>query len=152
MRDLNKFELMLVLLIVVVSSVGAISISGLLSTTKTVKSQGVISNSISLGVYTDAACTTPATSITFGTLTPGTVVTRMVYVKNLGSVTTSLQCQFSNLAPVDAANHVTFVWDKENQILAPQGSVPATFTLTILPDMHDISSFSLDINITATQS
>ena len=91
------------------------------------------------------------TSISWGTLTPGGVITKTVYIKNLGTLSQSLGCTFSDWAPVAAASQITLSWNKENAVLAPGASTAAIITLNVPNTIHDITTFSVDINLTATQ-
>lgn len=152
MPDSSRTKLIAGLLILTISSIGAISISGLLTTSKTLSSQGTINNSLTLGVYSDSGCTTLVNSLAWGSLDAGSVITRTVYVKNLGTVSSTLQCTFTNWTPADAPNHITLTWNRENVMLAPGASISATFTITVLGNIHDVTTFSVDVNINATQS
>ena len=53
--------------------------------TQSVPSNGVVTTSANLGVYSNSGCTTNLTSITWGTLNPGGSTTQVVYIKNIGS-------------------------------------------------------------------
>lgn len=151
MKSRSKFKLTFGLFILLICSVGMVSISGLLNTTKTLTSQGSINNSLSLGIYSDSACTTSVSSIAWGSLSPGGTITRTVYVKNLGTMTMTLQCIFTNWTPTNSTNYITLAWNRENTSLAPKASIAATFTMTVSSSIHDITNFSVDINVNATQ-
>jgi hypothetical protein len=105
-----------------------------------------------LGVYSDSACTTPKTDITWGDLQPGGSTHQTVYIKNTGNVAATLSCTFGNWVPSGAASYVTVTWDKEGAPIAPNESVAATFTLTVSPSITGITTFSVEINISATQA
>jgi hypothetical protein len=152
MIGVSKLRLSLVLILITLSSIGAIVISGLLTTKQTVTSTGTITNSLTLGIYSDSACTIPITSIAWGTLDPGGSVTKTIYVKNLGTLSATLHCALSNWSPADAPNHITITWNKENIILAPVASTQATLTLNVKSDIQNITTFNVEIDITANQS
>jgi hypothetical protein len=152
MAGTSKLRLSLVLILITLCSVGAIEISGLLTTKQSITSTGSITNSLTLGIYSDSACTTPLTSITWGTLAPGGSITKTIYIKNLGTLSATLQCTLSSWSPADAPNHITITWNKENTSLAPQASTQATLTLTVKSDIHDISTFNVEIDITGNQA
>jgi uncharacterized repeat protein (TIGR02543 family) len=105
-----------------------------------------------LGIYSDSACTTPKTDISWGDLQPGSSTHQTVYIKNTGNVAATLSCTFGNWVPSGAASYITVTWDKEGAPIAPNESVAATFTLTVSPSITGITTFSVEINIIATQA
>jgi hypothetical protein len=113
--------------------------------------KAVFTQGLSLGIFSDSACTTPLTSISWGALDQGATITKILYVKNLGTVSGTLHMTLSNWSPSDAPNHITITWNRENTILAPNISTQATLTLTVKDDIHDITTFNVDIDITANQ-
>jgi hypothetical protein len=109
-------------------------------------------SSLTLGVYSDSACTTPITDIPWGDLQPGGSTHQTVYIKNTSNVAATLSCTFGNWVPSGAASYITVTWDKEGAPIAPNESVAATFTLTVSPSITGITTFSVQINIIATQA
>jgi uncharacterized repeat protein (TIGR02543 family) len=105
-----------------------------------------------LGIYSDSACTTPKTDISWGDIEPGGSTHQTVYIKNTGNVAATLSCTFGNWVPSGAASYITVTWDKEGAPIAPNESVAATFTLTVSPSITGITTFSVEINIIATQA
>lgn len=124
--------------------------SGQLLTSQTVPNTGTVS-AINVGVYTDAACTINCTSISWGTLSPGTTATRTVYVKNTGNIPVRLSMTNSSWVPSNANTYLTLTWNLANYPLAAGASVPATFTLTASAFAGNITTFSFNIVVTGTQ-
>ena len=137
--------LVLIAMALTVTTYGAITVS------KNLSSTGSINTSPNLGVYSDYGCTSTLSSIDWGTITPGTTVTRPIYVKNTGSGTSlSLSMTTSNWSPTSANGPITINWDKQGTILSPGQSTAAVITLTASSSISGITTFSVQISITGT--
>ena len=116
-----------------------------------VPSDGTVTTSANLAVYSDSGCKTPLSSIPWGTISPGGTTTQTIYVKNTGSgLSLTLGMTASDLNPTSANGLITLTWNKEGTKLNPGDSVPATLTLTVSPSIVDITSFNVQINISGT--
>ena len=128
--------------------------SALLSATQNVPVNGTVDaavDAINVGVYTNSACTTNCTSISAGTLTPGTSKTYTVYVKNTGDVPVTLSMTTSGWNPSTANGPITLTWNRANYNLAVGASVSATLTLTVSSSIStSITAFSFNVAITGT--
>src|SRR5665647_3924163 len=79
-----------------------------ISTSQNVSSNGQVSTSANLGVYSNSACTTPLSSISWGNLTAGGTSTQTIYVKNTGSgLALTLSMGTSNWTPTTANGPIT---------------------------------------------
>jgi len=123
--------------------------AGVLTSSQSVTSSGTIT-AVNVGVYTDVACTTSCSSIDWGMLLPGNSTTRIVYVKNTGTVPVTLSVSTVNWTPSNANTYLTLTWDRTNYVLAPSTSVQATLTLTASSSAGSISSFNFNLVITGT--
>jgi hypothetical protein len=124
--------------------------SGALLSTQQVPSSGAIS-AVNVGVYTNSGCTTNCTSITWGTISPGSSATYTVYVKNTGNVPLTLSMTTSGWNPSSADGPITFSWNREGTALNAGQSTSATLTLTVSSSISSsITSFSFNIVITGT--
>jgi hypothetical protein len=120
---------------------------------KSLSSTGTVSVSPNLGLYSDSGCTTTQTTIDWGSATPGSTVTRTVYIKNTGTgASVSLSMAASSWSPTSANGPITLSWNKEGAILAPGQSTAALLTLTVSSSISEITSFSVQINIVGTTS
>jgi hypothetical protein len=124
--------------------------AAVLSNNQTVPLTGTI-NAVNLGVYTDSACTIPATSLTAGTLNPGASATQTVYVKNTGNVPETLTMTSSNWTPTNANTYLTLSWNRQNTVLTAGTSIQATLTLTAAANTGTLTTFSCDVTLTGTQ-
>jgi len=118
-------------------------------TSKTLSSTGTI-ETIGVGVYTTAQCSTPVTSIPWGTLEPGASQDFECYIRNEGNSPTTLSLQTTNWSPLLAATYLDLDWDYDNQPIDSGASIPVTFTLTVDASIEGITSFSFDITIVGT--
>ncbi len=122
--------------------------SGAIVSAKRIKSKPVPTPNI--GVYNDQALTQSALSIDWGTLTPGTSVTRSLYIKNLGNTLVTLSLATANWTPTTANGPLTLTWNLEGASLAPSGVAMATLTLSVSPIVNGITTFSMDVIISGT--
>jgi hypothetical protein len=123
--------------------------SGALVSSKTVSSSGIIATA-TLGVYSDSACTQSLTSIDWGTISPGSSVTRTIYVKNLGTAQLTLSMTKTSWNPASANGPITLTWNRGGTVLAANQVATATLTLGVSSSISGIATFSVNIVITGT--
>jgi len=138
--------------IVTIAVIGLfVSALGAMTATLTLPNTATISASTGINIYSDPSCTTPVTSINWGTLTPGQQATQTFFVKNTGSVRVTLSMATGNWNPSTAQQYITVGWNYSGSILNAGSSIPVRFTLTISPTVSGITTFSFTINITCTE-
>ena len=115
-------------------------------TSKTLSSTGTI-ETIGVGVYTDIQCSSPLTSIAWGTLEPGENQTVICYIKNEGDLPSTLSMYTSNWNPSSAENYLTLSWNYNGGYINPDNSVQVTFTLSVDESIEGVTSFAFDITI-----
>jgi hypothetical protein len=123
--------------------------AGLLSVNQSIPSSGTVTT-INVGVYSDNACTQTLTSIDWGTISPGTTVTRTIYVKNTGNTQVTLSMTTNSWSPASANGPLTLTWNREGTALNPGISTAATLTLTVSSSVSGITTFSVNIVITGS--
>jgi hypothetical protein len=139
---------MIIAFLVIVTMFAAASIN---TVNKNLNSSGAIQTSIGINVYSDDTCTSELTNVEWGTISPGSVLTRTIYVKNTGQgVSLELSMSTSNWSPTSANSYITVEWDKEGYVLAPTEYVKATLTIEVSQDITGIEAFSNTISITGT--
>ena len=118
-------------------------------TSKTLSSSGSIQiqTSVGLGVYSDSGCTTPLTSLSWGTLNPGGNQNLVCYIRNEGNTPTTLSMSTSNWTPGSAASYLGLSWNYDSNPIAVDVVVQITLTLSVSPDISGITTFSFDITI-----
>ncbi len=147
---LKKHRTAIILAICIASLATVIATAGVLTTQQTLSTTGTIT-AINLGVYSDAACTVPITSINWGATSPGGQTTKTIYLKNTGNVAETLSMATNSWSPSNAMSYLTVSWTPGTTSLAVGAVTPATLTLAANAGAGVISSFSLNIVITGTQ-
>ncbi len=112
-------------------------------------SEGSVS-SINLDIYVDAAASEPCTSIEWGSLNAGQIVTKTIYLKNTGNTAEVLNMTATGWTPASAGEVLTLTWNKEGASLAPGAVIPATLTLQVPADPGALTAFSLNIILSGT--
>ncbi len=145
----RKLSLATVITLTIVGLLLTLTTYGAVSVSTTLSSTGSITTSANIGVYSDSACTTPMTSIDWGTTSPGSSITRTIYVKNTGSgVSLTLSMTTSNWNPVSANGPITISWNKEGTVLTPGQSTAAVITLSVSSSITGITTFGVQILVT----
>jgi hypothetical protein len=121
-------------------------------TNKTLSSTGSIQiqTTAEIGVYSNFQCTTPLTSLEWGTLEPGGSQNRDCWIKNEGSSALILSLETSNWSPAAAASYLSLDWDYTGGAIDPDDSVHITFTLSVDSGISGIETFGFNINIVGT--
>jgi hypothetical protein len=130
----------------------SVSTLGLLTINQTISSQGTVTivSTPNLAVFSDSQCTQSLSTIDWGSITPGTPVTKTIYVKNTGNVPLTLSMSASNWSPTAAANSMALSWNRQSSALAVGQSTSAVLTLTVNSDISGITTFSVNIVIAGT--
>jgi hypothetical protein len=124
--------------------------SGLLLSSQNVSSNGTIST-VNVGVYSDSACTLNCTSISWGTISPGSSATSTIYVKNTGTVPMTLTMTTTGWNPTNANGPIALSWNRESYVLNANQSISAVLTLTVSSSINSsITTFNVNIVITGT--
>jgi len=137
----------------------AVAIAGALLTVTTLAALNVSQNltssgsiaAVNLGVYSDSACTVPLTSISWGSIAPGSTNPTTVYIKNTGNVAETLSMSAGSWNPSTSSNYLTLTWNKEGSSLNAGASTAAVLTLAVASSTGSLSSFTFTITITGTQ-
>jgi hypothetical protein len=103
-----------------------------------------------LGIYSNQACTSPLSSITWGALTPGASSTVTLYVWNKANTAVTLTKSTANWNPSTLSNYLTLNWDYGGQTIPSNGTKKVTLTLSLAANTPYMSNFSFDTSITAT--
>ena len=105
---------------------------------------------IDVEVYWDSGYTDTVSAINWTILEPGDSVEKTVYVKNTGNAPVTLSMTSSGWNPLEAEDHITLSWDKEDEKLSPDAIVEAVLTLSVSPSISEITDFSSNIIIEGT--
>jgi hypothetical protein len=123
-------------------------------TTQTLSSSGSIQiqTTADIGVYSNPTCTTPKTSLSWGTLQPGGSQTQDCYIKNEGNTALTLSLQTSSWSPSVAESYLDLSWDYNGNPINADAVVHVTFTLSVDSGITGVTTFSFDITIVGTSS
>jgi hypothetical protein len=159
------------LLILSVAFIGGISAVGLLQTTENVSSSGIIVQppppipsppsappspnlpppppepTIEIDIYCDIDCTNLMESITWGEIQVGSSVSVNMFVLNNGESGVILSLLTENWNPSILESDVSLVWDYDGTTIDPGEVVEIGLTLSVDPNITNITSFNFDIII-----
>ena len=121
-------------------------------TSKTLSNAGSIQiqTTANIGIYSNAACTTSLTSLSWGTLEAGENKNLQCYIKNEGDMPLTLSLQTSDWTPTEAENYIDLTWNYDSNPIAEGSVIQITFTLSVSPDIGGITDFGFDITIVGT--
>jgi hypothetical protein len=88
--------------------------------------------------------------VDFGLLDAGSQKDFTFYLRNEGNTDIALSMTAKNWNPTEAANYMSLTWNREGQLMEPDQVMSCVLTLTVSPNIQDISSYDLTITITAT--
>jgi hypothetical protein len=143
-----KIPAAIIAIITITSILTALSL-GALNSNQAIASSGSVTASANIAVYSDAGLTTPCSSLDWYTISPGSVTTKTIYLKNTGNQPLTLSMAPSGWS-AGASGVLTLSWDKPGANLATGASTAAIFTLTAASSTGTVTSFSFNITITGT--
>lgn len=103
--------------------------------------------SVVIGVYWDTRCTSPVTSIDWGTLYPGETKSKLIYVRNEGVGRVTLTLETRNWQPPEAEKYISVSWDYNGRSINPGEVISINLFLSVSPNISGITDFSFDIII-----
>lgn len=117
---------------------------------KAVPSSGVTTTNPNIGLYSDAACTQPLTTLQWGTINAGSSTQQTIYIKNTGTGSMTLSIAVTNWAPIDANNTITITMDKTGATLTAGQSTAAILTCAVNYNLSAGFPFTNTITISGT--
>jgi len=139
-------KLFITILALIILSVGLVY--GMVSS-RIIGSIGKV-KTVGVGVYEEIDCTTPVTSINWGTVEPGESMNYSIFIRNEANVPTTLTLNTENWNPSNASTWITLNWDYTGETLSVNEVIDVTLTLTVYTAIPArITTFSFDIIITA---
>ena len=103
---------------------------------------------IGTGIYWDQACLNKTLSLNWGTIAAGSSNNLTVYVRNEGNSAVSLLLSTSDWAPSSASSYISLNWNYTNQVLKTNEVIPIELTLTVAPNIDEITGFNHITSIT----
>jgi hypothetical protein len=126
-----------------------IQVMSLVPVSKTISNVGSV-KAVGVGVYQDIGCTTPLSSVDWGSLDPGSNNNVTVYIRNEGNSVVSLTMNTANWNPSTASNYMTLTWNYGGQSINVGAVTQVKLTLSVSASVAGITDFSFDINIVAS--
>jgi hypothetical protein len=105
---------------------------------------------LGVGVYLNQQCTNPASSVAFGLLEPGSSKDFPLYLRNEGNADLTLALTSDNWVPTEAEDYMTLTWNREGQQIGSGDVMSCVLTLSVSSEIQGITTFDLDIIISAT--
>ncbi len=146
----HKAQTMFIIVLTIFAFSLAASTLAVLTVNQNIGSSGTVTTSPNISVYSNSACTTNMTTISWGSITAGGSTTQTIYVKNTGTGTLTLGLSTTSWTPAQASSYITVSWDKQGTQLSAGQSTQATVTITVSPSITNITNFSNTISISAT--
>ncbi len=138
-----------VLLVFVAVSVAALLVGAVIGASLVrIRNVGTI-RAFGVEVYADEGLTSVLHEISWGVLDPGASRTFDAWVQNSGNVAQRLVLSTEGWSPFGVENSISLSWDYGDVLIAPGGSVPVVFTLSVSPSITGVSGFSFDVVIEA---
>ena len=132
----------------------ALSILGLFTTVSLLEAQAAPNIPLiaagNLGIYSDKACTQPLTSVNWGPVAPGSIVTQTIYIKNLANYNQKLTLSTTNWNPTTLKGAIALSWKMGRARVDAGQTIAANLTLTISPNASGFTAFRVDVVITGT--
>jgi len=137
----NKIFLAVIFIVLLVAGVYA------LLAFRAIRNVGKIAT-VGISVWWDANCTQNCTEIDWDSLPPGENVSKVIFVRNEGTVPGNLSFVtqdwvFDNV-PSNASEFLSLTWNYSGKIES-QEIVPVTLTLSAKPEISGITNFSFTI-------
>jgi hypothetical protein len=145
-----KRKVSIILCVIIAIMAVLIPTTALMSASQNVNSFGTVT-AINVGVYVDAQCTQNATSVSWGTIAPGSNASRQLYVKNLGTASETLSLASGAYVPSAFSAYALVTWNATSYVLPRGQSVCVTITLAISPSVSGVADFSFTLTITGTE-
>lgn len=107
---------------------------------------------IGVAVFWDLGCTVPVETIDWELISPGDLKGTTVYIKSTKNVNFTMTINATDWNPPEADQYFTIDWNYTGQVLYPTDVVTTQITLYLDPNVADITNFSFDILIVATEA
>lgn len=146
MKESTIDKIMTVALIVTIITVSTVAIFQVykIHSSGQIKAIGVI-------IYNDPNTTNKITSIDWGNLKAGDVVSVTLYAKNIKNVPFIMTLNVTNWQPQIAEQYITLSWTYNNQTINPNEVAQFDIILTVDVNIDNVNTFNNDIYIKATE-
>jgi len=108
-------------------------------------------DAVSVGVYWDYDCTCLVESINWGSLSPGSSTMVSLFFRNEVDADVRLSLNTTGWKPTHASEDLALDWNYTRGLLRPGELVHTTLSLSVSPRITNVTDFSFDIVISATE-
>lgn len=164
---LKNSKIMTAALVAVALTAVSLSVSGILQSTESLGSSGIIIESapasmpqqlsspsppppepeVEIDVYEDLECTTFQSSIEWGEIEAGSSSSVIIYIKNNGDTDVLLGLDSENWTPTNALDHTTLLWNDNGSPLTPGEVRRVKLTLNVNSKCPPMDTFGFDVVI-----
>lgn len=143
-------------LTVIILTIAAMAVAGVtiaaITVNTNVPTSGTVTAGPNTGVYSNSQCSSPITSISWGSIEAGGTTTQTIYIEDTGTAQMAPSITVNNWSPSNAGTYITITWSTLPAEIQPgvSNAIAVTLTLTISPSITGISSFSNSITIAGT--
>jgi hypothetical protein len=139
---------------IVVAVAAIVVVTGVLAAlqaSRTFSNNGAVTT-VNIGAFSDSGCTQALSTLSWGTVNPGSSASQTIYVKNTGSAAVSLNMTVTAWNPSNAGGYMSLTWNQEGVVLATGAVATTSLVLTVSSSVSGITNFSFNVTITGTQS
>ena len=156
----------LALFTVAIAFLGGISFAGLLQSTESVGTSGILVQTVDLtppapssptpappepeieiDVYSDVGCTSRLTEVEWGSIEVGESVERVIYVMNSGDAEVVLSLLTDSWSPAAASDNMAVSWDYDGSTLRSGEVLEVVLSLDVDASIPVLGEFSFEIII-----
>jgi hypothetical protein len=156
----------LALFAVAIALLGGVSFAGLLQSTESVGTSGILVQTVDLtppapsspnpappepeieiDVYSDVECTSRLTEVDWGSIEVGGSVEQVIYVRNSGDAEVVLSLLTDNWSPAAASDHMAVSWDYDGSTLRSGEVLEVVLSLDVEASTPVLGEFSFEIII-----
>jgi hypothetical protein len=166
----NQHKVFAIIIITACFTVGTLSVTGLLQSTETFSSSGVIvapslppaggggsipsspsppppEPTVEIDIYSDQACTQALTNIVWGEIEAGDSSSKTIHVKNNGETGVVLSLETENWTPGGSQDHMSLNWDYDGASISAGQVETIMLTLSVSGSAPPMPLFNFDIVI-----
>jgi hypothetical protein len=138
--------------------IAAIAITGILATVITLAAlnaqpvplDGKVTT-VNVEVFSDSSCIQTCDTINVGEVSPGSTITKVIYIKNTGTVPETLSMTVGDWNPPSASSLIDITWNQQNAVLDAGQSIQAVLTLEAASNTGGFANFSCNVTFIGTE-
>lgn len=145
----QRFAILILVTVVTMVMSTALVTSGVLFESRTLNNEGNV-NTVGVGVYWEKECLNEIQTINWNFMEPGSSQDVTVIVRCEGNIPMTLNMTSSNWNPPSTSTYMTLTWNREGTQVDVGSVTEAVLTLSVSPNIREITTFDFDITITGT--